>query len=185
MFEQEYESFILLNDELANNDAFYDKDDIDTDDESVDNPEEDVVVEGGGDGEVTDDDELMASLDPVVDNSKKTFTKRVLDHWAKRRAKYTHDYARVGRLLSPNPEIMAAAKKDSTLDDEEACERLVFKLLVPNNLVGDELVRAKADMIQKFRDELMDFQNHTGIFKKPWIWELAKVMMKVGFFFFL
>ena len=122
MFEQEYESFILLNDELANNDAFYDKDDIDTDDESVDNPEEDVVVEGGGDGEVTDDDELMASLDLVDDSNKKTFTKRVLDHWAKRRAKYTHDYARVGRLLSPNPEIMAAAKKDTTLEDEEACE---------------------------------------------------------------
>ena len=75
MFEQEYESFILLNDEVANNDAFYDKDDIDTDDESIDNPEEDVVVEGRGDGEVTDDDELMASLDAVDDSNKKSFTK--------------------------------------------------------------------------------------------------------------
>ena len=52
---------------------------------------------------------------------------------------------------------------------------------MPNNLVGGELVREKADTIEKFQEELKNFQNHTGIFKKPWIWELAKVIKEVGF----
>ena len=39
------------------------------------------MFESGGDGEVTDDDELMASLDTVDDDTSKLFTRRVLAHW--------------------------------------------------------------------------------------------------------
>ena len=135
-----------------------------------------------GDGEVTDEDEMVAALDPIVD-ANTDFTQRVLALWEKHRKKYAHDYALVGRLLSPNPDIMAKVKENTTIDDEDACERLIFKLLLPETLFGQELVAAKVGAVKKFKAELKHFQNRTGIYDKDYIWELAKVMPRLVFFF--
>ena len=83
----------------------------------------------------SDDDEICVvnekdQSDGDVDIPEVSLPTQVLNDWTKRRYKFSHDYTRVGRLLCPNPIIQEAVKTRMTLDDLEAVERLIFKLLI-------------------------------------------------------
>ena len=108
-------------------------------------------------------------------------TTRVLNDWTKRRDKFSHDYARVGQLLYPNPIIQEAVKTTMTLDDAEAVECLIFKFLILPTIVGTCWTELQAQLMKDWHREYKLFQNHQGIFAKDWIWELAKVRLKVVF----
>ena len=104
-----------------------------------------------------------------------SLTDRVMNDWTRRRDKFSHDYARVGRLLCPNPTIQQAVLTTTTLEDTEAVERLIFKLLIPPHVVGTSRTELKAQLMKDWHRELKLFQNYQGVFAKDWIWELAKV----------
>ena len=50
-----------------------------------------------------------------------------------------------------------------------------FKLLLSPNVVGEERLKKKAQLMKDFRSEPKDFQNRTGVFLKDYIWVLAGV----------
>ena len=78
---------------------------------------------------------------------------------------------------------MAVVMVNNTVNGKDACERLIFKLLLPVSLFGQELLTAKADKVQRFKAKFKHFHNHTGIYDKDYIiWELAKVTK--GWFYF-
>ena len=104
-----------------------------------------------------------------------------MNDWMGRRGKISHDYAHVGRLLCPNPTIQQAVLTTTTLEDSEAVERLIFKLLIPPHVVGTLRTELKSQLMMNWHRELKLFQNHQGIFAKDWIWALAKVRKFVVF----
>ena len=46
---------------------------------------------------------------------------------------------------------IAAVTENNTVNDKDACEHLIFKLLLPVSLFGQELLTAKADKVLKFK----------------------------------
>ena len=131
------------------------------------------------DSEDSDDEEDCEAgfmdNEEIVLRMVNTLTSRVLLYWKKRRPKFSHDYAHVGCLLSPNPSIQHTVKTTTTQADSEACERLIFKLLIPPNVLGNDKTELKAQLMKNWNHELKLFQNHQGMFAKDYIWELAKV----------
>ena len=93
--------------------------------------------------------------------------------WNKRRVKLTHDYSCVGWLLSPNPTVMADAKANATSEDSDDVERLLFKLLLPSMLVGQEREVEKGRLSQECWDAHKNVQNRDGSYNKEYIWALA------------
>jgi len=81
----------------------------------------------------------------------------------------------VGHFLSPNPSIQQAVKATTTQADLEACEHIIFKLLIPPNVVGNNKTELKAQLMKYWHHDLKLFQNHQGMFVNNCIWELAKV----------
>ena len=78
-----------------------------------------------------------------------------------------HEYALVGFILSPNPAIMAKAKKHGTgINFLNVVERLINKLYLVQTLVGTEQELKKAHLINKFWTEHGQFTSHTGVFDK-------------------
>ena len=57
----------------------------------------------------------------------------------------------------------------------DACECLIFKLLIPPDTVGREKTEMKVHSMKDWNNELKLFQNHQGLFAKDYIWELTKV----------
>ncbi len=67
-------------------------------------------------------------------------THQIMTFWFKHQPKLIHDYSFVGYVLSPYPRIMNDAR-ESMLDSpiySDAVERLIGKLLVPENLTSTE-----------------------------------------------
>ncbi len=55
----------------------------------------------------------------------------------------------------------------------DAVQRLIGKLLIPENLTSNEHKECLADMITKFFDEHQKFMNQTGILKSDTMWYAA------------
>ena len=102
-----------------------------------------------------------------------TLTDQVMRFWLKRRDKLIHEYSLVGYILSPNPTIMAHAHKHKTQQHDYAAETLINKLILDQNLVGDERRVAKTKLIDTFLTEYGDFINKRGWFARDHIWILA------------
>ena len=102
-----------------------------------------------------------------------TLTDQVMRFWLKRREKLIHEYSLVGYILSPNPTIMAHVQEHKTQQHDNAAETLINKLILDQNLVGDERRLAKAKLIDTFLTEYGDFINKRGCFARDHIWILA------------
>ena len=102
-----------------------------------------------------------------------TLTDQIMRFWLKRREKLIHEYSLVGYILSPNPTIMAHAREHKTQNHDDAAETLINKLILDQNLVGNERRVAKAKLIDTFLTEYGDFINKRGCFARDHIWILA------------
>ncbi len=79
-------------------------------------------------------------------------THQIMTFWFKRQPKLIHDYNLVGYVLSPHPQIMNDAR-ERMLDSpiySDAIERLIGKLLVPENLISTERKECLVEMTTKF-----------------------------------
>ncbi len=82
--------------------------------------------------------ELIDRLDD--DKEEDSMTCQIMTFWFKRQPKLIHDYSLVGYILSTNPRIMNDAR-ERMLDSpiySDAVERLIGKLLVPENVTSTE-----------------------------------------------
>ena len=146
---------------------------MDSDDESGDDDED----EDDSNINIEIDSDISVSSDEGEEDAHLTgsLTRNIMAFWKHRRVKLVHDYSRAGRLLSSSPSIVENVKVDATQEDYDACERLIFKLFLPVQVVGDARVKEKARLMKQFMSELKDFQNRTGVFQKDYIWLLAEV----------
>ena len=86
-----------------------------------------------------------------------------------------HEYALVGFILSPNPNIMDKAKKHGTgIKFHNSVERLITKLFLGKTLVGTERELNKAQLINKFWKEHGQFTSRTELFDKNYNWVIAE-----------
>ena len=94
-------------------------------------------------------------------------TYQIISFWLKHRTKLIHDYGLVGYILSPNPQIMNNARERMLNSPiySDAIERLIGKLLVPENLTSTERKEYLAEMTTKFFDKHQKFVNQTNILK--------------------
>jgi hypothetical protein len=66
--------------------------------------------------------------------------------WLKLRDKLIHDYSLVGYILSLHPTIMAHTLNNKLAAHDEAAERLIRKLILDQNIVGEEQIfKGKVD----------------------------------------
>ena len=84
------------------------------------------------------------------------------------------DHVHVSYLLCPLPKVIEHAKNPANCDpeDQQACERLLKKLMVPVEVVDRaEREVLEAQLIDTFLSELHDFQNCKGpsASSHPWI----------------
>jgi hypothetical protein len=75
---------------------------------------------------------------------------QVMYFWLICRDKLIHDYSLVGYILSPHPTIMADAISHKLPAHDEAADRLIIKLILDQNLVGEERTFARAQLIDTF-----------------------------------
>ena len=101
-------------------------------------------------------------------------TDKVMTMWLTRKGNLSHDYSLAGFLLSPNPTIMAAAEKEITEDHRAAVARLIEKLFVDPELVGQALIARRANLIDTFWQEYSDFTLRLGRFKGTDMWYIAE-----------
>ncbi len=106
--------------------------------------------------------------------SGNTLSDQVMRFWLKRRDKLIHDYSLVGYILSPHPMIMAHAVINKSTSHDEAVERLLTKLILDSNLVGEERAISRAKLIDTFLTEYGDFINKRNAFARDNIWIMAK-----------
>lgn len=95
-----------------------------------------------------------------------TLADQVMRFWLKRREKLIHDYSLVGYILCPHPTIMAHAVINKSTIHDEAVERLITKLILDSNLVGEELKTSSAGLIDTFLTKHVDF-NKQEVFLCP------------------
>jgi len=159
-------------------DSNEDEDVIDSGEESEEEDEEDVedeVEASGLEWESDEEDGGEKDEGSIEEIDATSVGGRILISWFKRCKKFLHDYALVGYMLSPNPTIRehAAIGTNTSAEDYSACERLITKLLIDKNIVGNELIEKQADLIDTFHQEYSDFVGKAGVFNKPHIWITA------------
>jgi hypothetical protein len=117
--------------------------------------------------------ELKDRLDD--EEEEDLMTHQIMTFWFKQRTKLIHYYSLVGYILSPNPQIMNDARERMLHSPIyfDAIERLIGKLLLPENLASNELKECLADMTAKFFDKHQKFVNQTGILKGDTTWYAA------------
>ena len=102
-----------------------------------------------------------------------------LKYWLYRQFKHYRplllpDHVHVFYLLCPHPKVIEHAKNPVNHDpeDQQACEWLITKLMVPVHVVDRaERELLEAQLIDTFLSELRDFQNRQGPYASshPWI----------------
>ena len=92
-----------------------------------------------------------------------------------RKNKFKHDYSLTAYILNPHAKVMAEAGSAKSLDHDEAVERLIVKLVLPRNLVGDEKKIELARLIDLFWSEYANFTNRLGKFNSDGMWIIAKM----------
>jgi hypothetical protein len=98
----------------------------------------------------------------------------IIGYWIKRRERLVHDYSLVGCMLSPNSIIMDNCAEHKCVIHDHAAKRLVEKLILDPLLVGHARKTQLAVLIDKFKDEYLDFKNKIGAFNKDNIWIMAE-----------
>ena len=101
-------------------------------------------------------------------------TAKVMHLWHHRAKGLNHDYALVGYLLSPNPSIMNHAKQNRTTQHDEAVSRLITKLLLPDDEVGESRNRTRSRLVHSFWKEFTEFSTRSGVFADPDMWFIAE-----------
>ncbi len=78
-------------------------------------------------------------------------THQIMTFWVKHQPKLIHDYSLVRYVLSPHPRIMNDARErmHGSPIYFDAIERLIRKLLVPENLTSTEHKECLAEMTTK------------------------------------
>ena len=117
---------------------------VEVDEEEKQDIEIDDDVSCSSDEGHTDDDSMSNSFDKL--------TNKVISTWCKCRSKLIHDYAQASWKLSPNPIIIADAKDHAILEETDAVESLLLKLVLSPTLVGEERKIEKGSLIQDFWD---------------------------------
>jgi len=79
-----------------------------------------------------------------------TLADQVMRFWLKCREKLIHDYSLVGYILCPPSTIMVHAVINKSTIHDEAVERLITKLILDSNLVGEERMTTRARLIGTF-----------------------------------
>ena len=78
------------------------------------------------------------------------------------------DFVRAAYMLSPHPLVMDHAKKHKDPEDRRAVERLIDKLLLPKDIVNDEVrMNSSAQLMDEFWKEHADFWAKRGNFRDP------------------
>ena len=81
--------------------------------------------------------------------------------WLNRQENLCRGYSIVGFLLSASPVIMKDAAEKKTEEQYKAINRLIYKLFLVTNLVVQERVEARADIVDTFWKEYSDFTLRT------------------------
>ena len=98
---------------------------------------------------------------------------KVMRLWHHRAKGLSHDYALLGYLLSPHPVIMQHAIDNRSMQHDDAVRRVVSKLMLPDDLVGDARNERRAQLVHQFWKEYSDFTTRTGAFAHPDMWIMA------------
>ena len=93
--------------------------------------------------------------------------------WHHRAQGLSHDYALVGYLLSPNPIIMKHAIDNRSMQHDDAVRRVISKLILTEDVVGEERKQRRAQLVHTFWKEYSDFTTRTGVFSHPDMWIMA------------
>ena len=162
------------------------KDDMDSAngfDEDGDKEELDESDEGEGDEAIDQDDEASdedSSVNTAItsspDDPNEMAVLKVLAIWRQYRPRLLNDFSRVGYLVSPHPKIIEHASNPDNVDleDREAVERLIKKLVLPKfHVRREDAERELAELVHIFWTEQALFHNNQGYFAKPGIWFIA------------
>jgi len=103
-----------------------------------------------------------------------SLTDQVMGFWVKLIEKLIHDYSLVGYILSPNPIITAHAVNNKSSAHDDAVENLITKLILDQNLVGEQRNTSRAKLIDTFLTEYGDFINKRNSFARDHNWITAK-----------
>ncbi len=122
---------------------------IDTKDKYSDG---DVDDDSSIDTEENDDNVDLPTLNDinVNDDEGVTFAGRILELWKQHQAKLLHNYARFGYILSWHPVTMKHSQENMSMEDKEAAQRLMTKLFIPVNVVGNAQVSLQDKLIHQF-----------------------------------
>mmetsp|Transcript_29159 Transcript_29159/g.69418 ORF Transcript_29159/g.69418 Transcript_29159/m.69418 type:complete len:526 (+) Transcript_29159:715-2292(+) len=157
--------------------------DVIRNDEILSDSDSDDSEDGGGDSDIeldndNDDysDEEYRSGDeddePTLPTLP-TLTSSVMALWKKRAPKLKHDYALVAYLLNPHSKLLAESKQSKTLRHDEAVDRLIEKLLLPQNLTGQDRKTTLSRLVDRFWSEYSDFTEKSGIMNYRIMWDVA------------
>jgi hypothetical protein len=136
-------------------------DDDDDDSDSSDDEEEDE------DEESTNNEDGPTTMGEKADK-----------HWKNRRQKLITDFSIAGWLLSPIPEIYEDAKGNKTGDDHDALERLLKKMMVPDEKQDDE--DFVAETINTFWAEYDAFSSKVKPYDRPNAWHAQNPDLVAG-----
>ena len=138
------------------------------------------------DTEDEDEDDLSIDSASAASSDEESEPEDTMDvyeeflYWYKRnwnhyRPRLLGDVQRAAYVVSPHPKVHAHAKANQDPEDRLACERLIVKLCMTDYIEGEEKSeREKARLVNKFLEELTDFQNKSGYFKSMSIWYAAE-----------
>jgi hypothetical protein len=110
------------------------------------------------------------------DEEEDSMTYQIMTFWLERKNKLIHDYSLVGYIFSPNPQIMNNARERMLHSPiySDVVNRLIGKLLVPDNLSSNKCKECLADLTAKFFNKHQKFVNQTGILKSVTMWYAAE-----------
>lgn len=136
--------------------------------------------ESGSDGDVSDEEEDLETSfaeEGLGERPIELYDQLIFDvnKWYKwYKPQMLTDFVRAAYMLSPHPLVMDHAKKHKDPEDRRAVERLIDKLLLPKDIVDDEVrMNSSAQLMDEFWKEHADFWAKRGNFRDPRIWILA------------
>ena len=119
---------------------------------------------------------LTAYLPIVVcTKGRKDSNEKVTTIWDKRKNKSKHDHSLDAYILNPHLKVIAEAGSTNSLDHDKAVERLIAKLMLPRNLVGNKKKIELARLIDLCWSEYADFTNRLSKFNSDRTWIIAKM----------
>ena len=141
----------------------------------ADRQDENTDSEVESDCEGEDEDSVVHDTDVLMDCFDEFKSRFYAGYRHYRKRIVGADHVRAAYLLTPNPVIMEHAKANQDSEDHLAINRLLVRTFLPGYVENDdEWEMKKAAVIDKFYEELGEFQNKTGWFTSKHIWMSAK-----------